>query len=87
MRVNSGPRVRRARNGAATLGIVWLIGLAVFTSPFVLVNNGAGLGYGIALAIAWTVGVILFWIKVGRPAAREEARWESLQKAREEGRG
>ncbi len=86
MGVTPGPSGKPAANGAATLGAVWLIGLAIFVSPFVLVNNAAGLGYGIALAIAWTIGVIAFWVKVGRPAAREEARWESLQKARKEGK-
>ncbi len=86
MSVNSGSSVRHATNGAVTLGIVWVLGLAIFTSPFVLVNNAAGLGYGIALAIAWTVGVIAFCVKVGRPAAREEVRWESQQKARKEGK-
>ena len=76
-----------ARNGAASLALAWLLGLAIFVSPFVLVNNASGVGYGVALGVAWTVGVILFWIKAGAPAAREEARWESLQEARKQGRG
>ena len=66
---------------------IWLVGLAIFASPFVFVNGGSGAVYGVALGIAWTAGVILFWIKVGAPAAREQARWASLEKARKEGRG
>ena len=86
MLVSYGGGVKRARNGIASLGLVWLIGLAIFISPFVLVNNGSGAGYGVALGVVWTLAVTLFWIKVGLPAAREEARWERLEKARKEGR-
>jgi len=85
--VSNRPDIQRARNGAGVLVGIWLVGLAIFVSPFVLVNGGAGAGYGVALGIAWTVGVILFWVKIGLPAAREQARWESLEKARKEGRG
>ena len=73
-------------HGVGFLAIAWLAGLVIFAAPFVLANNGSGAVYGVVLDIAWTVGVISFWIKVGAPAAREEARWESLQEARKQGR-
>jgi len=45
-------------------------------------KNVFGMGVGVILGIAWTVGTIWFWSKVGSPAAREEARWESLEQTR-----
>lgn len=77
---------KTARSGAGFLALVWLMGLAIFVGPFVLLNNGSGAVYGAVLGIGWTVGAVLFWIKVGSPAAREELRWQSLEKARKDRR-
>ena len=71
-----------ARNGSGCLGLIWLVGLFIFVGPFVAARNGFGIGVGVFLGIAWTVGAIWFWNKVGSPAAREEARWERLEQTR-----
>ena len=73
---------KAARNGGGCLSLLWLVGLLIFVGPFMAARNAFGIGVGVVLGIAWTVGTIWFWINVGSPAAREEARWEKLEKTR-----
>jgi hypothetical protein len=73
---------KAAWNGGGCLGLIWLVGLFIFVGPFTAARNAFGIGVGVTLGIAWTVGTIWFWNKVGSPAARERARWESLEKKR-----
>jgi hypothetical protein len=64
------------------MGLIWLVGLFIFVGPFMAARNAFGVGVGVILGIAWTVGTIWFWKKVGSPAAREEARWKRLEQTR-----
>jgi hypothetical protein len=73
---------KAARNGRGCLGLIWLVGLLIFVGPFMAATNAFGIGVGVILGIAWTVGTIWFWNKVGSPAAREQARWERLEQTR-----
>jgi len=73
---------KAVRNGGGCLGLIWLVGLFIFVGPFTAAKNAFGIGVGVTLGIAWTVGTIWYWNKVGSPAAREEARWESLEQTR-----
>jgi hypothetical protein len=73
---------KSARNGAGCLGLIWLVGLCIFVGPFTAARNAFGIGVGVTLGIAWTVGTIWFWNKVGSSGAREEARWEWLEQTR-----
>ena len=73
---------KAARNGGSCLGLIWLVGLLILVGPFMAAQNAFGIGVGVILGTAWTVGTILFWNKVGSPAAREKARWESLEQTR-----
>jgi hypothetical protein len=71
--------LKAARYGGGCLGLIWLVGIFIFVGPFMAARNAFGIGVGVILGIAWTVGTIWFWNKVGSPAAREEASWEWLQ--------
>jgi hypothetical protein len=73
---------KAARHGGGCLGLIWLVGLLIFVGPFMAATNAFGIGVGVILGIAWTVGAIWFWNKVGSPAAREQARWERLEHTR-----
>jgi hypothetical protein len=80
--VSTGGDFKAARNGAGCLGLIWLIGLFIFVGPFTAARNAFGIGVGVILGIAWTAATIWFWNRVGSSAAREEARWEWLQRMR-----
>lgn len=73
---------KAARNSCGCIGVIWFFGLGLFVGPFVAANNGFGTAVGVILGIAWTVGAIWVYSKIGSPSVHEKVRWERQEQTR-----